>query len=593
MTDIIQYEGIENLGTTADLINGKPIYDLDRIIETSGFTTAGDGGAGKWKQNGVTGQTPSQTPAQLGDALLNDANGNQWQLIRSSSEIIDKIGLSEESFIAAINAFENVDLNGNIISFTTSRVTISSVSGKIFNGTLNITLSDPSFRALFFLDGGGFEDTHINLDIPIGGQVALFRPVGDDSYVKNCNIDGGASDNGSTLNADCFLVQVDGSSDVKNFSLEKNKIKNVSFVHLKTNTTTTRQDGWKTNYNEFSNIYKEGVGLNTPNGGCDDFQVIGNSFLSHGGIKLGFYSLYIACASGENVQIKNNYFSGVVDQCVHIEEAARNFTITGNTGNVDCKGGVIAFTENNVAGSYDYPEKMIVSGNVFTKSGSEKEAGTIGLWFTDNSLSVTPTKNNLITGNHFIGFENGYSFDADDESSSLITSNYATGCINGYRAKRYITTLCNNISQDCDVALLNSSSYTCDVNSHISTRCASLVSGRFNLFNLTINYPIEVFSGSGTAYHKIIEENARTRIKCDLKTNAIRDASSNNVSGRIISASYDGLTLNTNNETTNEIGGVQTSITTNSGFISMSIFSSAAGDVISSVNISGFINIQD
>ncbi len=84
MTDIIQYEGIENLGTTTDLINGKPIYDLDRIIETSGFTTAGDGGAGKWKQNGVTGQTPSQTPAQLGDALLNDANGNQWELVNGA-----------------------------------------------------------------------------------------------------------------------------------------------------------------------------------------------------------------------------------------------------------------------------------------------------------------------------------------------------------------------------------------------------------------------------------------------------------------------------------------------------------------------------
>ncbi len=87
MTDIIQYEGIENLGTTTDLINGKPIYDLDRIIETSGFTTAGDGGAGKWKQNGVTGQTPSQTPAQLGDALINDASGNQWEIVLNAAEI--------------------------------------------------------------------------------------------------------------------------------------------------------------------------------------------------------------------------------------------------------------------------------------------------------------------------------------------------------------------------------------------------------------------------------------------------------------------------------------------------------------------------
>ncbi|MCP4929380.1 MAG: hypothetical protein GY918_10040 [Gammaproteobacteria bacterium] len=98
MTDIIQYEGIENLGTTTDLINGKPVYDLDRIIETSGFATSGDGGSGKWKQNGITGQTPSQTPAQLGDALLNDANGNQWTLI---ADVVDVSALGAVSGVLA------------------------------------------------------------------------------------------------------------------------------------------------------------------------------------------------------------------------------------------------------------------------------------------------------------------------------------------------------------------------------------------------------------------------------------------------------------------------------------------------------------
>ncbi|MCP4091773.1 MAG: hypothetical protein GY746_18565, partial [Gammaproteobacteria bacterium] len=103
MTDIIQYEGIENLGTTTDLINGKPIYDLDRIIETSGFTTAGDGCAGKWKQNGVTGQTPSQAPAQTGKATLNDGNGNQWELVREKNDIhLSKLGAKEGDDITDI-----------------------------------------------------------------------------------------------------------------------------------------------------------------------------------------------------------------------------------------------------------------------------------------------------------------------------------------------------------------------------------------------------------------------------------------------------------------------------------------------------------
>ena len=51
-------------------------------MRLAGFTIIGDGGSGKWKQNGVTGQTPNQTPEQLGDGkILNDNNGNQWELV--------------------------------------------------------------------------------------------------------------------------------------------------------------------------------------------------------------------------------------------------------------------------------------------------------------------------------------------------------------------------------------------------------------------------------------------------------------------------------------------------------------------------------
>ena len=49
-------------------------------VTFEGYAAIGDGGAATWQHNGITGQTPSQSPAQLGDALLNDGNGNQWEL---------------------------------------------------------------------------------------------------------------------------------------------------------------------------------------------------------------------------------------------------------------------------------------------------------------------------------------------------------------------------------------------------------------------------------------------------------------------------------------------------------------------------------
>ena len=67
--------------TTTELIASSATFAPNTNITTKGYTTSGDGGSGSWIQNGVTGQTVSQSPAQLGDALLNDASGNQWKAV--------------------------------------------------------------------------------------------------------------------------------------------------------------------------------------------------------------------------------------------------------------------------------------------------------------------------------------------------------------------------------------------------------------------------------------------------------------------------------------------------------------------------------
>ena len=52
----------------------------DDAVEFQGYDEIGDGGNATWKHNGTTGQTPSQSPSQLGAWLLNDGSGNQWAL---------------------------------------------------------------------------------------------------------------------------------------------------------------------------------------------------------------------------------------------------------------------------------------------------------------------------------------------------------------------------------------------------------------------------------------------------------------------------------------------------------------------------------
>jgi hypothetical protein len=77
-------ESFANQLTTLGLIASTASFATSTVINTSGYTTSGDGGKGGWKQNGVTGQTVSQSSIQLGLPLLNDGNGDQWSLVVSN-----------------------------------------------------------------------------------------------------------------------------------------------------------------------------------------------------------------------------------------------------------------------------------------------------------------------------------------------------------------------------------------------------------------------------------------------------------------------------------------------------------------------------
>jgi hypothetical protein len=90
--------------TTTEVINQfKGQVAIGTLIETLGYSTVGDGGGAQWVKTATTG-TPNQSPAQLGNALLNDASGNQWELVYDY-----KIDLAKLGFIAA-TAQQRTDL---------------------------------------------------------------------------------------------------------------------------------------------------------------------------------------------------------------------------------------------------------------------------------------------------------------------------------------------------------------------------------------------------------------------------------------------------------------------------------------------------
>ena len=101
-------EAFANQLTTTELIASTATYAANVNIGTSGFFSSGDNGNGNWIQTGLTGQTVSQSPAQLNDWLLNDGNGNQWSLVVNGAVNALSIGVTRDgvSSFSALTALK-------------------------------------------------------------------------------------------------------------------------------------------------------------------------------------------------------------------------------------------------------------------------------------------------------------------------------------------------------------------------------------------------------------------------------------------------------------------------------------------------------
>lgn len=80
--------------TTTSLINSRPNKNF--FMKTGGYDSVGDGGGAVWYHTGVTGLTASQSPSDLADARLSDANGNEWKIVKSESYRFKQYGTKED-----------------------------------------------------------------------------------------------------------------------------------------------------------------------------------------------------------------------------------------------------------------------------------------------------------------------------------------------------------------------------------------------------------------------------------------------------------------------------------------------------------------
>jgi hypothetical protein len=92
--------------TTVQLIALSNSFAVDSVIDTLGYTSNGDGGGARWVKSGISGSTPSQSPAQLGGAVLSDGSGDVWAMLLSNDFEFDTFAELQASNIG--NVYQKV-----------------------------------------------------------------------------------------------------------------------------------------------------------------------------------------------------------------------------------------------------------------------------------------------------------------------------------------------------------------------------------------------------------------------------------------------------------------------------------------------------
>ena len=78
--------------TTVQLIALSNTFAVGSVIDTLGYTSNGDGGGARWVKSGISGSTPSQSPAQKGGGVLSDGSGDVWALV-SEVVFLEQLGV--------------------------------------------------------------------------------------------------------------------------------------------------------------------------------------------------------------------------------------------------------------------------------------------------------------------------------------------------------------------------------------------------------------------------------------------------------------------------------------------------------------------
>ena len=415
-----------NKETTLDMINnmsfnGNPA--ANSTVTTLGYTTAGDGGAAQWQFNGVTGQTASQSPAQLADALLNDAGGNQWSFVGNIAypeqfgAIGDGVADDEDAIQAVFNStsIKHVIMNNTYLFDKTAGGTALSitntmkVSGKgrlmidiasTFSGTgINLAAVDCHISGII-----------IDVSADVGGSVAIVGNTDISGLVLEAvEITGERSFAGGLYKA--HGIKPADDCEAHNIRISGCHIHSCNFLMFTANafgTSGNLAKDWTVVNNNFANC-EGGFSYNSDFGTSaadTPWRGVTHSSNTHDNMRGS-----IGTDSCIDIIVSNNTFrnsnTGSVESAIHLENLGGTCAVTGNTISCIDGGGIKLYP---LSADYSVTGNTITGGEgrLYTDAVStfgDPDSTSVGILLV-NDPDGSP-QNVSVTGNTISNFMEG------------------------------------------------------------------------------------------------------------------------------------------------------------------------------------------
>jgi len=438
--------------TTSDLIALDSASSVGDVIDTTGYSVAGDGGGGQWVSVAATGAA-SQSPSQLGDALLNDANGNQWVLLpinvtnkkSYSAKALGVVGDGIADDTAAIQAGLSAVIYGNNLTCKITSRLLCTVANAGFVGDIKLVGDTASFNredGLYDNANGTILDVQADEFIFDGATIKLDTNVNPENTTTGLLLRSANNFKIINSNFNTFSkTKVIRIEDCDNGSITYSKVHSC----LLASATTGQLTAIDIDDNRPSSTYSENIEI----ANCHIYDMLASA---------GFVTSFGYQTDGINISKQPSY-----GHKIH----HNNIRNVGDA--IDCFGGRCVIHDNYLEDVFNAGVKVI-NGATYNKvyANTVVNAGKYGIGVFGAASVGNDTVGNLVYKNHIQ--------DTNSDNTSTGTTAALWVADNGGASLPKSNVFCDNFvhnSINCDRIALNES--VDSTNSFINTKVTGTV----------------------------------------------------------------------------------------------------------------------